>query len=183
MCFRPSILATVPPIKARNGLHLFSVFFCPTRTNQGHSKHRGFFFFFFFFIYPAVLLRCLLQFLSREGFSQYMYTYKFDDQNPLTAVVSGPLEMQTRRWQVQNLSLRPWCPADVFGVVLGWKQLGDTDGAKIYKYLKRHWFVLCASIRRSRWITTMDWLTVDDLRWGGAFTRPLVSRREIAQCL
>ena len=44
--FVSSILAVVPPIKARRVLHLFIVFYCPTRTNRGHTgggKHRGFF--------------------------------------------------------------------------------------------------------------------------------------------
>ena len=52
--FVPSILAAVPPFKARRGvhftvgLHLFNVLVCPIRTNRDHTgggKHRGFFFF------------------------------------------------------------------------------------------------------------------------------------------
>ena len=53
------------------GLHLFSVFFCPTRTNRGHTgggKHRGLFLLFMFIFCPTVLLRCLPSLLSREGF-------------------------------------------------------------------------------------------------------------------
>ena len=82
VCVFVTLLATVPPIKARRvlhfcsvfrGLHLFSVFFCPTRTNCGHTgggKHRGFFLLFIFLFCPTFLLRCLPSFLSREGFSR-----------------------------------------------------------------------------------------------------------------
>ncbi len=60
--FSSHVLATAPLVKARRvlhscsvsrGLHLFSVFFCPTRTNRGHTgggKHRAFFFFLYSFV-------------------------------------------------------------------------------------------------------------------------------------
>ena len=72
--FSSHLLAAVPLFKARRalhsagvsrGLHLFSVFFCPTRTNRGNTgggKHRGFFLLFMFIVCPIVLLRCLPSF-------------------------------------------------------------------------------------------------------------------------
>ena len=55
------------------GLHLFSVLFCPPRTNRGHTggETPGLFPFFlcFFFAPPSSFGACL-HFLSREGFSR-----------------------------------------------------------------------------------------------------------------
>ena len=51
-------------LRVSRGLHS-SVFFCPTRTNRGHTgggKHRGFFLLFMFLFCPTVLLRCLPSF-------------------------------------------------------------------------------------------------------------------------
>jgi len=65
--FVPSIMATVPLIKIKvrlvlhfaacRGLHLFSVLFCPTRTNRGHKgggEYEVFFLLSIFHLCPTV---------------------------------------------------------------------------------------------------------------------------------
>ncbi len=78
VCFRLINLATVPLVKGETcatlcsvsrGLHLFSVFFCPTRTNRGHTgggKHRGFFLLFILFCAPPSSCGASLHSIARR---------------------------------------------------------------------------------------------------------------------
>ena len=55
------------------GLHLFSVFFCPTRTNRGHiggGKHGDFLILLCFLYAPPSSCGACLHLLSREGFGR-----------------------------------------------------------------------------------------------------------------